>query len=88
MLYIYIYITDKIEFVVALPLLQLPPLTYSRMSSMSENSTSSPSGYDSQCDTDSCMQRYNIALTEFETGMTYNLDGISVKVFKNDVSIS
>jgi hypothetical protein len=55
------------------------PLTYSRSSSMSVNSPASPSGYDLQSDIDSSTRKYNIALTEFETGMTYKMEGISVK---------
>ena len=73
--------------VISLDQFQVSPLTNSRSSSMSVNSPASLSGYDLPSDMDSTTQKYNIALTEFETGMTYNMEGINVKVSKNYVQI-
>lgn len=54
----------------------LSPLSYSRSSSISVASPASPSGFDIQSDIDSSSRKYNIAITDFETGMTYNMEGI------------
>jgi len=54
---------------------QSSPATSTRSSSFSVNSPASPSEFNSRPDQDPNCRKYNIALTEFETGMTYNMEG-------------
>jgi len=60
------------------------PSTYSRSSSFSVNS---PSGCDSRSDTDSSSQKYHIALTEFETGMSYRMEGVYKDLTSSECTI-
>ena len=57
---------------------QASPNASTRSSSFSVNSPASPSEYESRSEQDPNCRKYNIALTEFETGMTYNMEGLYV----------
>jgi len=52
------------------------PNASTRSSSFSVNSPASPSEYESRSEQVPNCRKYNIALTEFETGMTYNMEGL------------
>lgn len=58
---------------------QASPQTCSRSSSISATSAESPAGFDLNADMESNTRKYNIAVTDFETGMTYTMKGICVK---------
>ena len=57
---------------------QASPNASTRSSSFSVNSPASPSEYESRSEQVPNCRKYNIALTEFETGMTYNMEGLYV----------
>jgi len=63
------------------------PNTNSRSSSMSVNSPATQSGYNSRSEIDSIDRMYNIALTEFETGMTYNMEGSYKQYSSSEITI-
>jgi len=54
---------------------QASPDASTRSSSISVHSPASPTEYDSRPELDPTCRKYSIALTEFETGMTYNMEG-------------
>lgn len=61
--------------------------TTSRSSSMSVHSPATRSGYNSRSEVDSIDRMYNIALTEFETGMTYNMEGVYKQNTSSEITI-